>query len=111
MKSIHTLPEADAEYQDALSVSPDPAAFHRDVNDALDSIARAIIVHRKLGRGNIRDCMLSRLPYSIVYSDESDSITIVAFAHRSVAEVTGNIAFARVDSDRTPRMRRSPCVS
>ena len=82
MKAVHTIPEAEAEYEDALAVSRDPAAFRRDVNDAFEAICKGYVVHRKVGRGVFRECFLSRLPYSIVYEDEADSITIVAFAHK-----------------------------
>jgi plasmid stabilization system protein ParE len=83
MKVIRSLPEADQEYDDALAASVEPDAFRQEVNDALNAIARGIIVHRTIGRsGNIRECMLSRLPYSIVYRDEPDTIRIVAFPHK-----------------------------
>jgi len=82
MKAYRYLPPAERELEDALAVSRDPAAFRQDVQDAIDAICSGIIVHRKLGRGITRECFLSRLPYSIVYQDEADSITIVAFAHK-----------------------------
>jgi hypothetical protein len=83
MKVLHSIPDAEEEYEAALAVSRDPTAFRKDVNDALDAILKGIIVHRKVGRGITRECFLSRLPYSIVYQDEADSITVVAFAHKS----------------------------
>ena len=82
MKSYSYLPPAEQELEDALAVSRDPSAFRVDVQNAIDSICKGIIVHRKVGRGVTRECFLSRLPYSIVYQDETDSITVVAFAHK-----------------------------
>ena len=83
MKSIRFYAEAKIEYDGALAASPDPRSFQRDVDDALSAIASGIIVHRSVARsGTVRECVLSRLPYSIVYLDETDSIRPVAFAHK-----------------------------
>ncbi|MFO0803647.1 MAG: type II toxin-antitoxin system RelE/ParE family toxin [Gemmataceae bacterium] len=82
MKPYSYEPAAEEELEDALARSADPSSFQRDVQEAIDSICKGIIVHRKVGRGNLRECVLSRLPYIIMYRDEPHEITIVAFAHK-----------------------------
>ena len=83
MKAIRFYAEAKIEYDDALAASPDPRSFQRDVDDSLSAIASGIIVHRSVARNRIvKECVLTRLPYSIVYLDETDAIRVVAFAHK-----------------------------
>jgi hypothetical protein len=83
MKAVRFDAEAKIEYDGALAASPDPRSFQRKVDDALSAIARGFIVHRSVARsGIVRECVLSHLPYSIVYLDEPDTIRIVAFVHK-----------------------------
>ena len=82
MKTIRSFPEAEIEFDHALSASPDPLAFRRDVDLALDGICRGVITHRNIGRSRLRECVLARLPYLIVYLDEDNEIVVVAFAHK-----------------------------
>lgn len=95
MKRIEFDPAAQAELDDAMAASPRPADFRQDADVALATLAANPQVGARVGRSGVRQLILTRLPYSIVYADDPDVIRVVAFAHSS-----------RRPGYWTPRLRR-----
>lgn len=54
--------------------------FLKDVETALDSIARRPKLWRKL-RGRFRRCLVHRFPYGIIYAVEDDTVYVAAVMH------------------------------
>jgi len=81
MKVIAHFAEARQELRHAIALSPDPVAFRQDVDQALQAIASGLIAHARIPRSPCRECGLTRLPYSIIYTETPDEIRVVAFAH------------------------------
>ena len=81
MKTVGWEPPALMEFGDAVAASRDPAEFRHDVDDALAAIANGIITHAKVARTSARQCVLTRLPYSIVYTETDDEIRVWVFPH------------------------------
>ena len=69
------------EYEDGLSVSPDPVEYQRAVEDALQNIASGITSHARFQRTPARQCILTTPPYSIIYVESDDEIRVWAFPH------------------------------
>lgn len=81
MKAVVWEPPARQEYDDALAVSRDAAALQRVIDDALREIVAGRVTHAKVGRSGGRWCILSAIPYSIVYIDAADEIRVYALIH------------------------------
>ena len=81
MKAVVWEPPARQEYDDALAVSRDAAAFQRVIEDALQDIVAGRVTHAKVGRSGGRRCVLSEIPYSIVYTETDDEIRVYAMPH------------------------------
>jgi hypothetical protein len=81
VKAVVWEPAARAEYDAGLAASPSPADFQQAVNEALQDIASGRIVHAAIPQTPCRECILTRLPYSIVYAETADEIRIFAFVH------------------------------
>ena len=78
-------PEAKAEFSDGESyyerqVPGLGARFRADVRDALKRL-RHWPLAAQIERGEIRRVILSRFPYKLLYSIETDCIYIIAVAH------------------------------
>ena len=78
-------PEAWAEFEAAdewyLSRSPDASiAFLSDVYGALESISQAPRRWPKHVHGT-RRFVIHRFPFSVIYLDDADHVTIIAIAH------------------------------
>jgi hypothetical protein len=78
-------PEAKAEFSDGesyyeLQVPGLGARFRADVRDALKRL-RHWPLAAPVERGEIRRLILSRFPYKLLYSVETDLIYIIAIAH------------------------------
>lgn len=56
------------------------AQFHADIRNALIRICNWPLA-AQVERGDIRRMMLSRFPYKLLYSVETDRIYIIAIAH------------------------------
>lgn len=84
MKVIDWEAEALAEFDDALLASPTPVKFRAEVNAAAAAIAANPQCAALAGRSkSIRQYVLTRPPYSIIYADEPQTIRIIALAHHS----------------------------
>lgn len=55
--------------------------FLDDVQRVIDLVVEQPNLGRPVGRG-LRRALLSRFPFSLIYSSESDAILIVAVAHQ-----------------------------
>jgi hypothetical protein len=82
VKAIGFTTEAEDEYDRALAASPDPARFRQVVADALRDIASGLIVNAAVPRTPCRECVLTALPYSIIYIESDDEVRVWAFAHQ-----------------------------
>ncbi|HEY1190881.1 MAG TPA: hypothetical protein VGE74_24835 [Gemmata sp.] len=83
MRPISWDPAALQEFDAALAVSRDATALQVAVDEALQDIASGRITHAPLPRAPARGCVLSRLPYSIVYTETATEIRVIAFPHSS----------------------------
>ncbi len=83
MKAIIWDPAAREQYDDALAKSQDASAFRTEVDDALANIASGTLSHAKIPRTDFRRCILTRLPYSIIYSETDDEVVVAVFPHHS----------------------------
>lgn len=81
MKAVIWEPIALQEFDDAAAVSRDPAEFRRAVNEALEDVANGRVVHAAVARSHARRCVLTALPYSIIYVESDDEIRVWAFPH------------------------------
>jgi hypothetical protein len=81
VKTVGFHPEAQDEYDNALTVSRDPTEFRRVVDEAVQKVASGIITHAAIRRTPCRECGLRPLPYSIIYSETETAIRVWAFAH------------------------------
>ena len=81
MKAVGFFPEAQAEFDHGLANSPDPAKFRRLVVDVLQNIASGRITHAAIPRTSCRRCILTEIPYSIIYQETADRIRVVAIPH------------------------------
>jgi plasmid stabilization system protein ParE len=82
---IEFSPEAQAEVVDAVhyyerQVSGLGARFRAEIGDALKRLQHWPLA-APVERGDIRRLMLSRFPYKLLYSVETDCIYIIAVAH------------------------------
>ncbi|MBC8051356.1 MAG: type II toxin-antitoxin system RelE/ParE family toxin [Chitinophagales bacterium] len=79
------LPEAEAEIDEAV-VSLDAASpklgddFYREVDAIIERILSFPHIGKPLGK-TIRQCVLKRFPYLLIYRIKADELTIVAVAH------------------------------
>jgi hypothetical protein len=76
-------PAARAEFDEALARSSDTPAFLADVDATLAALASGLLSAARVPRTPCRECVMTRLPYRIVYMDPPALIRIVAFAHTS----------------------------
>ena len=83
MRPIVWEPEALEELDAALAVSRDPAAFQAEVDEALQDIAAGRVTHAQVPRTRTRKCVLTRLPYSIVYTESATEVRVIALPHSS----------------------------
>lgn len=81
MKVVGFVPEAQDEYDNALTVSRNPSEFRRVVDEAMQKVAYGIITHVAIRRTPCRECILTPLPYSIIYTDSDTEIRVIALAH------------------------------
>ena len=81
MKAVIWEPTALQEFDDAVAVSRDPAEFRRVVNEAIDDIASGRVASARVPRSPARQCVLTTLPYSIIYVESDDEIRVWAFPH------------------------------
>jgi plasmid stabilization system protein ParE len=82
---IEFSPEAQAEFVDAVryyerQVSGLGAHFRAEIRDALNRLQHWPLA-APVERGEIRRLILSRFPYKLLYSVETDCIYIIAVAH------------------------------
>jgi plasmid stabilization system protein ParE len=83
---IEFSPEAQAEFADAVRYyerqTPGLGArFRAEIRDALRRLQRWPLA-APVERGEIRRLILSRFPYKLLYSVETDCIYIIAVAHQ-----------------------------
>ena len=83
MKSVAWESFARREYEDALAISRDPDRFQREVEAALHDVASGLVMHAKVRRTRARRCILTSLPYSIIYVENDDEVRVWAFPHHS----------------------------
>jgi hypothetical protein len=81
VKTYGFTPDAQDELDHALAVSLDPVEFRRVVEEALRDIASGVIVHAAVPRSPCRQCVLTAVPYSIIYTETDDEIRVWAFPH------------------------------
>jgi toxin ParE1/3/4 len=81
VKTYGFTPDAQDEFDHALAVSPDPTELQRVVEAALRDIAAGVITHAAVPRTPCRQCVLTAVPYTIIYTETDDEIRVVAFSH------------------------------
>ena len=72
---------AEAEFDAALAASRNPAEFRKTIAEAIQDVATGRIVHAAIPRSPCRECILTTLPYSIIYVETASEIRIYAFVH------------------------------
>jgi hypothetical protein len=80
MKPLRFHSLAEAEVFDAESQSSNLYLFGQELNRRLEEIQYGQVRHAKIYKEACQ-CVMSRLPYSIIYTEEPSEIFIVAFAH------------------------------
>jgi plasmid stabilization system protein ParE len=81
VKAVIWEPPARQELDDALAVSQDAAEFQRTVDEAIQDVASGRVVHAAVPGTRCRRCILTRVPYSIIYTETDDEIRVFAFPH------------------------------
>ena len=55
--------------------------FSADVRAAVADIESEVISHARIGRSPLRECILVRFPYSLIYVEYADHFLMVAVHH------------------------------
>jgi toxin ParE1/3/4 len=83
MMTIYFESEAEIEFQAASEQSLNPDLLESETQLALELISAQPEIGTSLGqRGKIREYVLRRIPYNVVYLVREKSISIIAFAHK-----------------------------
>ncbi len=83
MKPVIFDPEAQDEVDRALAASPIPDQFRDAIDERLADIAANPGYGFATTATGVRQTVLSRFPYSLIYSDEPTRLFVLAFPHHS----------------------------
>lgn len=81
MKPVIFDPAAQDEIDDALAASQVPDEFRDAINERIADIRANPAYGFATTAPGVRQAVLTRFPYSVIYSDEPTRLFVLAFAH------------------------------